>query len=131
VLGGSINLTAVLLDVAEGEARHRSELARACTSRLGERKSGCVGWRWSRGLGQVLVVVIVDVRLVGQAADLAVAQAVVVVEGEDLAGDGDLGDVAPAALGDPLEGGAQRPAAGGDLLRGLGQRPAARAIPGG
>src|SRR5512135_2882487 len=34
VLGGSINLTTVLLDVVvEKEARHRSELARACTSR--------------------------------------------------------------------------------------------------
>ena len=39
VLGGSINPTAVLID-AEKEARHRSELARACTSRRGERESG-------------------------------------------------------------------------------------------
>jgi hypothetical protein len=43
---------------------------------------------------------------------------------EDLAGDRDLGDVAPAAFGDPFELGARRPAAGGDLLGGLGQRPA-------
>ena len=123
VLGGSINLTAVLLGVVEKEARHRSELARACTSRPGgERKSG-VSWRWSCGLGQ-LVVVVVD-GLVFEAADLAVAEPVV-AEGEDLAGDRDLGDLAPAALGDPLEHRAQRPAAGGDLLRGLGQRPAQR-----
>ena len=58
VLGGSINLTAVLLEL-EKEARHRSELARACTSRPAERKSGCVGWCWSCGLGQLVVVVIV------------------------------------------------------------------------
>jgi hypothetical protein len=108
VLGGSINLTAVLID-AEKEARHRSELARACTSRPGERESG-VSWRWSCRLGQ-LAVVVVGVRLVVEAADLAVAQSVV-AKGEDLAGDRDLGDAAPAALGDPLEGGAQGPAAG-------------------
>ncbi len=35
VLGGSINLTAVLFIDVEKEARHRSELARACTSRPG------------------------------------------------------------------------------------------------
>ena len=70
------------------------------------------------------VVVVVD-GLLFEAADLAVAQAVV-AEGEDLAGDGDLGDVAPAAFGDPLEGGTQWPVAGGDLLGGLGQRPAQR-----
>ena len=39
VLGGSIDLTAVQLEW-EKEARHRSELARACTSRPRERKSG-------------------------------------------------------------------------------------------
>ena len=86
---------------AEKEARHRSELARACTSRPRERESG-VSWRWSCGLGQLLVVVVVVGGLVFEAADLAVAEPVV-AEGEDLAGDGDLGDVAPAALGDPLE----------------------------
>jgi hypothetical protein len=100
VLGGSINLTAVLLE-SEKEARHRSELARACTSRPRARECG-VSWRWSCGLGQLVVVVVVDVRLVFEAADLAVAQPVV-AEGEDLAGDCDLGDVAPAAFSDPLE----------------------------
>jgi hypothetical protein len=74
----------------------RSELARACTSRPGgERKSG-VSWRRSCGLGQLVVFV---VGAVGQAADLAVAQPVV-AECEDLAGDRDLGDLAPAAFGD-------------------------------
>src|SRR5947208_1950581 len=59
VLGGSINLTAVLLE-SEEEARHRSELARACTSRPdGARECG-VSWRWSCGLGQLLVVVVAD-----------------------------------------------------------------------
>ena len=123
VLGGSIKRAAVLLEWEE-EARHRSELARACTSRrCGECKSG-VSWRWSCGVRQ-LVVVVVDGGLVFEAADLAVAQPVV-AEGEDLAGDSDLRDVAPSAFGDPLELGAQRSAAGGDLLRGFGQRPAQR-----
>src|SRR5688572_11367812 len=58
-----------------------------------------------------------------QATDLSVAQAVV-AEGEDVAGDGDLGDLAPAALGDPLELLAQRARSGGDLLGGLDERPA-------
>src|SRR5207248_6369998 len=109
--------------VVEEEARHRSELARACTSRPGGARESGVSWRWSCGLGQLVVVV--DVRLVFEAADLAVAQPVV-AEGEGLAGDRDLGDFAPATFGDPLEGGAQRTAAGGDFLRGLGQRPAQR-----
>ena len=74
VLGGSINLTAVQLEV-EKEARHRSELARACTSRPRERESG-VSWPWSCSLRQlVAVVVVVDVRLVLEAADLAVPDA--------------------------------------------------------
>jgi hypothetical protein len=104
------------------EARHRSELALACTSRPdGERKL-VVGWRGSCGLGQ-LVVVIVAVRLVFEAADLAVAERVV-AEGEDLAGDRDSGDLAAAALGDPFGLGAQRPAAGGSVLRGFGECPA-------
>ena len=99
VLGGSIKRAAVLLECEE-EARHRSELARACTSRpRGARESG-VGWRRSCGLCQLVVVA--DVRLVFEAADLAVPEPVV-AEGEDLAGDGDLGDVAAAALGDPLK----------------------------
>ena len=38
-----------------------------------------------------------------QATDFAVAQAVE-AQGEDLARDGDLGDLAAAALGDPFEG---------------------------
>ncbi len=58
VLGGSINLTAVLIDV-EKEARHWSELARACTSRPRARECG-VSWRGSCGLGQLVVVVVVD-----------------------------------------------------------------------
>jgi len=108
-------VAAVLLGVVEKEARQRGELARACTSRPGgERKSG-VSWRWSCGLGQ-LVVVVVD-GLVLEAADFAVAEPVV-AEGEDLAGDRDLGDLAPAALGDPLEHRAQRPAAGRRALAG-------------
>jgi len=71
---GSINPTAVLIDV-EKEARHRSELARACTSRPRARESG-VSWRWSCGLGQLLVVVVVD-GLLFEAADLAVPKPVV------------------------------------------------------
>ena len=122
VLGGSINLTAVLLDVGR-EARHRSELARACTSRPDCARESGVNWCGSCGLGK-LVVVVVD-GLVFEAADLAVPEPVV-AEGEDLAGDRDLGDVASAAFGDPLEHRAQRTAAGGDLLRRLGQRPAQR-----
>jgi hypothetical protein len=94
VLGGSINLTAVQLEL-EKEARHRSELARACTSRPRERESG-VSWRCSCGFGQLVVVVVVA-GLVFEAADLAVPEPVV-AEGEDLAGDRDLGDVAPAAF---------------------------------
>ena len=66
----------------------------------------------------------VDVRACDQ-AHMAVAEPVL-AEGEDVAGDGDLGDVAPAALGDPLEHRPQRPAASGNLLGGLGQRPAQR-----
>ena len=55
VLGGSINPTAVLLE-REEEARHRSELARACTSRRdGARKSG-VSWRRSRSSRRLVVV---------------------------------------------------------------------------
>ena len=122
VPGGSIKTGGRPFRLGE-EARHRSELARACTSRPRERKSG-VGWCWSCRLGQlVVVVVLVDGRLVFEAADLAVAQPVV-AEGEDLAGDGDLGDLAAAAFGDPLVLGAERPAAGGSVLRGLSQRPA-------
>ena len=49
--------------VCEEEARHRSELARACTSRPGRARESGVSWRWSCGLGQ-LVVVVVDVGLV-------------------------------------------------------------------
>jgi hypothetical protein len=101
VLGGSIKRAAVLLECEE-EARHRSELARACTSHRGDGRESGVSWWWSCGLGQVVVVVVGGL---GQAADLAVAQPVV-AEGEDLAGDRDLGDLAPAAFGDPLEGGA-------------------------
>ncbi len=82
-----------------------------------------VGWRVSCSLGQLVVVVVWG--LLFEAADLAVAQPAV-AEGEDLAGDGDLGDLAAAAFGDPLVLGPQRPAAGGGVLRGLGQRPAQR-----
>ena len=89
VLGGSINLTAVLLEL-EKEARHRSELARACTSRPLERKSGVSWCWWSCRLGQFGVVVVID-GLVFEAADLAVPEPVV-AEGEDLAGDRDLGE---------------------------------------
>src|SRR6266571_1296349 len=102
------------------EARHRNELARAGAKRV------------VRGAGRVQVV---DGhswrRLDGtrarrprslQATDLAVAQAVV-TKGEHAAGYGDLGDVAAAAFGDPLEGGAQRATTGRCFLRGLDQRP--------
>jgi hypothetical protein len=58
--------------------------------------------------------------LVVEAPDLAVVQAVV-AEGEDVAGDRDLGDAAAAAFGDPFVLGSERPAAGGDRLRGFGQ----------
>jgi hypothetical protein len=58
-----------------------------------------------------------------QAADLAVAQTVV-AEGEHAPGECDLGDVAAAAFGDPLEGGAQRTSTLGRLVRSLDQRPA-------
>ena len=84
VPGGSIKTGGRPFRLGE-EARHRSELARACTSRPRERESG-VGWRWSCRLGQLVVVVVVDVRLVFEAADLAVPEPVV-AEGEDLAGD--------------------------------------------
>src|SRR5581483_3639718 len=113
VPGGSIKLTAVLLTCVE-EARHRSELALACTSRPGgERKFG-VGWSCG---GQLDFVV---VGAVGEAADLAVPEAVV-AEGEDLSGDRDFRDAAAAALRDPLVAGAQRSATAGDALRGFGQ----------
>src|SRR5439155_19755302 len=61
-----------------------------------------------------------------QATDFAVAQAGE-AEGEDLACDGDLGDLAAAALGDPFEGLGQRPVALGVALGGLDERPAQRA----
>src|SRR5512142_1866997 len=91
VLGGSINLTAVLI-YGEKEARHRSELARACTSRPWCARESGASWRGSCGLGQLAVVVVGD-GLVFEAADLAVAEPVV-AEGEDLAGEGDLRDAA-------------------------------------
>src|SRR5205085_8851944 len=112
VLGGSIKTGGRPARLGE-EARHRSELARACTSRPRERKSG-VGWRWSCRLGQLVV----DGRLAGEAADFAVPEAVV-AEGEDLAGDRDSRDLAAAALGDPFVLTAQRSTAGGGVLRGL------------
>jgi hypothetical protein len=56
-----------------------------------------------------------------EAADLAVAEAVV-VEGEHALGDGDLGDLAAAAVGDPLGGSAERAAALNGFLGGLDQR---------
>ena len=74
--------------------------------------------RRSCGLRQLVVVVVGGL---GQAADLAVAQPVV-AEREDLPGDGDLGDLAAAAFGDPLVLGAQRSAAAGGVLGGLAQR---------
>src|SRR5437879_5846653 len=57
-----------------------------------------------------------------ETADLAVAQAVV-AEREHAPGDGDLGDVAAAAFGDPLEGGAERAAACCCFLCCFDQRP--------
>jgi hypothetical protein len=75
VLGGSIDLTAVRREL-EKEARHRSELARACASRRGARESGVSGG-WSCGLGQLVVGGVVEVGLVLGAADLAVAEPVV------------------------------------------------------
>ena len=60
-----------LLEVEEEEARHRSELALACTSRPdGERKSD-VSRGWSCDGRQVVVD---RVGVTGEAADLAVAQ---------------------------------------------------------
>src|SRR5205085_7414180 len=69
VPGGSIKTGG--RPVVMEEARHRSELALACTSRPdGERKLG-VGWPGSCGLGQ-LVVGIVGVRLAFAASDVGV-----------------------------------------------------------
>src|SRR5262249_20803293 len=66
-----------------------------------------------------------------QATDLSVAQAVE-AEGEDLAGDRDLGDLLAAPLGDPLVALAERAAAGRGVLSGFDQRPPERrrALPG-
>jgi hypothetical protein len=119
VLGGSIKWAAVLLGLVE-KARHRSELARACTSRPDAARESGVSWRGSRGFRQFLEVV--GVRLVFEAADLAVAEPVV-AEGEDLAGDRDLGDVSPAPFGDPLELSAQRPAPGEGCVARLRSAP--------
>jgi hypothetical protein len=117
---GAQSRPAAVLFTGEQETRHRSGLALACTSRpLVERKSG-VGWWMSCGVRQLVVDV---VGLVGQAADLAVAQAVV-AEGEDLAGDGDSRDLAAAAFCDPFVLGSERPAAGGGVLSGLAEPPA-------
>jgi hypothetical protein len=58
-----------------------------------------------------------------EAADLAVAQTVV-AEGEDLPGDGDSCDFAPAGFGDPLELVAQRSTTGGDVRGGFDDGPA-------
>jgi hypothetical protein len=90
------------------EAMTNVELARACASRRCRgRKPCCVSARrCSCGNRQLLFRA--RAAAARQATDLSVAQAVV-GEGEDLARDGDLGDLAPAALGDPLELLAQRP----------------------
>ena len=95
-LGGSIKYGGRPL---AGEARHRNELARAGAS-LGLGR----GRNQGRGGGHddAAVTFIALARPDGQATDLAVAQAVV-AEGEDLAGDGDLGDLAAAAFGDAFE----------------------------
>src|SRR4051794_20575738 len=103
------------------EARHRNELARAGAGWAGAGAQLSAGRARSRRHDFHRAR---RARSV-EATDLAVAQAVE-AEGEDLAGDGDLGDLAPAALGDPLEGVGQRPVALGVLLRGLDQRPAQR-----
>jgi hypothetical protein len=58
-----------------------------------------------------------------EASDFAVAKGVVAAL-EQLPGDRDFGDLAAAALGDPLEVLAQWPTAGGDVLGGFDQRPA-------
>jgi hypothetical protein len=103
VPGGSIKTGGRPFRLGE-EARHRSELARACISRFGvERKLVGVG---SCSLRQV-----VGRGLLGQSADLAIAQAVV-AEGKDLPGERDSGELAAAAFGDPLVLGAPWAAAG-------------------
>ena len=61
-----------------------------------------------------------------QATDLSVAQAVE-AEREDQAGDGDLGNLLAAALGDALVAVAQRTAPGAGVLGGLDERLAQRA----
>ncbi len=88
------------------EARRRSELALAGTSRRGERKLGGGSCRHRE---------VVVGGVVGEAANLAVAEAVV-AEGQDLASDCDSRDLAAAAFGDSFALGAQRPAAGGYVL---------------
>jgi hypothetical protein len=120
VPGGSIKHTAALLRVEE-EARHRSELALACTSRPGGERKLFVEWPGSCGVGRCVVEVVVGCSV--QAADLAVPEAVV-AEGEDLAGDRDFRDSAAAAFRDPFVLRAQRSAAAGDALGGFGERPA-------
>src|ERR1700722_2187473 len=117
---GAQSRPAAVLFTGEQETRHRSELALACTSRPGgERKLGG-GWWISCGVRQFAVVV---VGVFGEAADLAVAQAVV-AEGQDLAGDGDSRDFAATAFGDSFVLGSEWPAAGGGVLCCFAQRPA-------
>ena len=121
---GAQSRPAAVLFTGEQETRHRSELTLACTSRPSvERKLGRA-WRVSCGVRRLFVDV---VGLVGQATDLAVAQAVV-AEGEDLAGDGDSRDLAAAAFGDPFVLGAQRPAAGGCVCWAASQSPQRRIV---
>src|SRR4051794_10658950 len=100
------------------------ELARACASR---RRRGRNPWCVSARRGSCSRQLLFRARATAarQATDLSVAQAVV-AEGEDLARDGDLGDLGAAALGDALEEVAQWAGAGGDLLGGLDERPAQR-----
>ena len=97
VPGGSIKAGGRRPQGFEVEARHRSELALGCTSRPRERKS-VGGLVISYGVRQFVDDV---VELTGDAADLAVPEAVV-TEDQDLAGDRDLRDLAAAAFSDPL-----------------------------
>jgi hypothetical protein len=116
---GAQSRRAVVLFRGVQETRHSSELALACISRRGGERKLVVGWRWSCGVGQLVVV-----GGVGGEQRISPSLSPVVAEREDLAGDGDSGDLGAAALGDPFVLGPERPAAGGCVLRGLAQRPA-------
>src|SRR5919109_149225 len=103
------------------EAMTNSELARASASRPAPaaHSSRRASWRDRHGCcrGRPAAA--------RQATDLSVAQAVV-TEGENPAGDRDLGDLLASPFRDPLEVLAQRAPAADAVLRGLDESPAQR-----